>query len=192
MSWNLAGLYADVVVNPTTGGVVRSTPVNVYLPGTTTSATLYTASDKITTGTNPKSTDTFGNLVFFADPGSYDLVLGSTRLAVMVAPHPDDLNTQLSQFPDKADLDGSGVLPLDELPEHQHGGTAVAEHTHTGVYGQEVVAYWDTNGTSWPIRPHSDPTRKVVWDSAHDVNATEPPIGGSGALANDKWERRYA
>src|SRR4051812_6585280 len=97
MTWLLAGLYADVVVSPSTGGGAKSTLIHVYQVGTTTHATLFTAKDKNVTAGNPVSTDSNGNLVFYAAPGPYDLVLGPTRFTVMVGSHPDDVGQGLSQ-----------------------------------------------------------------------------------------------
>jgi putative transposon-encoded protein len=80
------------------------TSVAVRLVGTTTLATLYTNRTKPGTAVNnPVDTgvafgaiglDTHGNLIFFADPGRYDLFInGANTTTITVEPDPADLTT---------------------------------------------------------------------------------------------------
>lgn len=67
-----AGQYGPEAILGSTGLLAISTPVTVDIHGAG-AATLYTDQTMGTTSTNPVNTDTFGNLVFFATPGLYDL-----------------------------------------------------------------------------------------------------------------------
>lgn len=60
----------------------------MYGRGSTTLATLYTSRTKATAAANPFVTDSAGNGVFFADPGEYDLSVGSSTIAVTVPVDP--------------------------------------------------------------------------------------------------------
>lgn len=88
-----AGLYFSAIL--TSNGVPAvSTSVTVYESDDSTAATLYTDQTKASTTANPVSTDSLGNLLFYADPGLYDLSFSiggvPTTLTVMVNPfYPD-------------------------------------------------------------------------------------------------------
>jgi len=85
-----AGLYGpDAILTPS-GSPATSTAVTIYQSDGSTTATLYTDQTKATTATNPVTTDAYGNLAFYADPGIYVLsfVVGgvATTKTVMVDP----------------------------------------------------------------------------------------------------------
>ena len=85
MSYQYAGMYGPETVLDQTSKLAASTSVTVYNHGTSTLAQLYapavvsgiqTLPVPLTSSyytTNPVSTDTLGNLVFWAAPGTYDL-----------------------------------------------------------------------------------------------------------------------
>jgi len=85
-----AGLYGPDAILSASGTPVVSTAVTIYQSDGSTTATLYTDQTKATTATNPVTTDGYGNLAFYADPGIYVLsfVVGgvATTKTVMVDP----------------------------------------------------------------------------------------------------------
>lgn len=66
------------------GTLARSAPVDVYATGTLTRATIYVDPNGAVPGTNPVLTDSYGNLKFFTEPGTYDLVMNGGVLTVTV------------------------------------------------------------------------------------------------------------
>jgi len=97
MSVPIAGLYGPNAILGSNGVPAPSTPVTVYLHGTTTAASLYTDQTGGTAATNPVNTDTLGNLSFYAAPGLYDLsfTVGgvASTLTVEVVPYYSGLVT---------------------------------------------------------------------------------------------------
>lgn len=91
MAFTRAGQYGPNSMNDINDVPLPNTPVNVFQLGTTIPITLYTDPTKATQATNPVSTDTLGNLTFYADPGRYDLLCRGTDLTVSVLPDVDDL-----------------------------------------------------------------------------------------------------
>jgi len=85
-----AGRYGPDAILTASGAPVTSTAVTIYQSDGSTTATLYTDQTKATTATNPVTTDGYGNLAFYADPGIYVLsfVVGgvATTKTVMVDP----------------------------------------------------------------------------------------------------------
>lgn len=85
-----AGLFGPTAILSTTGGLLSSIAVSIYnattsLTQSTTLATLFTNQNKTTVASNPTSTDTYGNLSFWADPGYYFIVFsGSVAETIMV------------------------------------------------------------------------------------------------------------
>src|SRR5688572_24823540 len=75
------------------GNAQRGALVYVYLPGTSTLATLYTDRTKATPADNPLSTNDLGNLPLFADPGDYEALVEDTdeRLKLTVLPDWQDI-----------------------------------------------------------------------------------------------------
>jgi hypothetical protein len=73
MTFPSAGLYGPEAVLTTTGAPAPGASVTVYNHGTVVAANLYTDQTKGAAATNPVLTDSFGNLVFYAVPGVYDL-----------------------------------------------------------------------------------------------------------------------
>lgn len=91
MAYTYAGRYSPEAFLSNNGVPLRSTPITVYLAGTITLATLYTNRTRSGTVTNPISTDSRGNASFYADPGTYDLLVnGYTISSITVAADPDE------------------------------------------------------------------------------------------------------
>jgi len=102
-----AGQHGPETLTDTTGRPAPSAQVQLFLPGTTTPATLYSSRDRsVPLAANPVPSgvpvnspglDIYGNLLFFADPGRYDLVVtvsGHTlRLTIVVEPDPAEPGT---------------------------------------------------------------------------------------------------
>ena len=88
MAYTYAGRYGPEQVIDSRGIPQTNKTVYVYAVGTTTLATLYTDRTKGTTTSNPTTTSALGNLTFFADPGSYDIMVNGTRLTIAVPVDP--------------------------------------------------------------------------------------------------------
>ena len=92
--------------NSTAQQLQAPSEVSVYLPGTSTPAELFTASDGLTDATNnPVTTgvavgstglDVDGNLMFYAAPGHYDYVADGERFPCVVYHNPDDVAAALA------------------------------------------------------------------------------------------------
>jgi hypothetical protein len=67
------GLYGPEYLQYADGGPARRVAIFVFLPGTKIKAVLYADKTGQYTGPNPTFTDQRGELVFFADTGTYDL-----------------------------------------------------------------------------------------------------------------------
>jgi len=108
MTFVSAGRFGAEAIISSSGVPVTSTPVTVYLTGTTTVAALYTDQTEGTAAANPTSTDGLGNLTFYAQPGVYDLAFTvggvATTQTVEVQPWWNDLSdvstlvTQMSEL----------------------------------------------------------------------------------------------
>lgn len=83
------GLYGPEYIQFSNGGPAAEVAIFVFLPGTTVKAQLYADKSGLYTGPNPSWTDRRGELVFFAEIGSYDLVYelkdGVLRFPVQIA-----------------------------------------------------------------------------------------------------------
>lgn len=139
-----AGLYSGVE-QYASGRPAAGATVTVYQHGTTTPATLYTDRTKATTATNPVTTDASGNLVFWADPGLYDVTAASGgTVVVAVVPDPADLGTGASV----SDATGStkGVVQL----AGDLSGTAAAP-TVPGLATKANASYSGASTLSAPV-----------------------------------------
>lgn len=83
-SWQFAGQFLDALLT-TPIALLPSQSVTVKKLDAT-NATLYTTRLKAATATNPATTDSSGNLSFFADPGQYNLsiTIGGTTTTTLV------------------------------------------------------------------------------------------------------------
>lgn len=84
-----AGQYGPEGYETSNGRPARNTSVTVVNTDGTI-ATLYNSKSKQDVGANPTSTDEFGNLTFFAEPGEYGVVVNNVAMGVMVPIHPKD------------------------------------------------------------------------------------------------------
>ena len=97
MTFAYAGYYLDNLSNAL-GISIPNLPVTVFLAGTTTHASLWTDRLKVTPAANPVSTDSLGNLAFYADPGLYDIYTAASTTDFL----------RLAVVPDSGDLGGGG------------------------------------------------------------------------------------
>lgn len=103
VSFSFAGQYGPEDLRAQDAGsklLVVPVSATVYLPGTTTLAVLYTDRTKTVVAANPVANsatrntaglDVGGNLLFFADPGRYDVLFGGITYTVSVYPDVADL-----------------------------------------------------------------------------------------------------
>lgn len=131
-----AGRYFDSLTS-VAGVPLPSTAVTVRIAGTSTAAVLYSSRYKTATAANPVTSDIYGNLGFYVDPGLYDLVVnGITISSISVAAdplqhegHSVDLNLDYTYGP--ASLDGSGRTISDRFS----GDLAAAQAKFPNVTG---------------------------------------------------------
>lgn len=84
MTTPFAGRFGAEAILSGAGQPIPNTPVTVYISGTTTVANLYSDETRATAAPNPVSTDSYGNLTFYAAPGLYDLAFTVGGLATTV------------------------------------------------------------------------------------------------------------
>ena len=91
MGYVYAGQYGPEALISAAGLPQAALTVTVYKADGVTLATLYTDRTKTTTAANPVSTDTNGNLTFFADPGRYvaKAVMGGINRTYDLVLYPD-------------------------------------------------------------------------------------------------------
>lgn len=128
MAATYAGYFQDTAVtNTTPPTLIRSTIVNVYLPNTTTAATLYSSRDKSGT-VNSITTDEDGFYSFYATPGYYDVKIGTKTRRVKVSE--DDADTispdQINAANGVAGLDANATLPASVAPTSGWPKTSLA------------------------------------------------------------------
>ncbi len=98
MTWAQAGQYGSDNFLDGHGPLPMGSPVMICLPGTNTAATLYTDRDRTLGLANPTQLGTFGNLLFYSEPGDYDVVFaGSSPIRVQVPVSPVDLADLLAR-----------------------------------------------------------------------------------------------
>lgn len=86
VTFKYAGTYGPNAFTDSSGLPLANLAVTIYEHGTQTLAALWTDKTKVGSVANPTTTDTFGNLTFFADPGAYDIVgNGETITEVLYA-----------------------------------------------------------------------------------------------------------
>jgi hypothetical protein len=85
-----AGLFGPQSIRMASGRLAKNFPVDVFLPGTTTRAPLYSNQNRSAAVSNPVFTDSQGNLEFYANPGVYNLRFGSFTIQAEVEVNPID------------------------------------------------------------------------------------------------------
>lgn len=118
MAFTYAGRFAEVA-EKSDGTLLKNGAVSVYLPGTTTLASLYTDRTKGTPASNPVTTDaTSGMLAFYADPGLYDLAgpgISLSNIAVTGDASEFELANLAGASAGFATLSG-GKVPIAQIP----------------------------------------------------------------------------
>lgn len=89
MATTLAGQYGPEGFEFPDGRPARNTSVHVVKTDGSPAA-LFTDKTKTAFADNPTTTDEYGNLSFFADPGEYGMVINNRAMSVMVPVHPED------------------------------------------------------------------------------------------------------
>jgi len=156
-----AGAYgSDDLIDQRGRPLPTGTLVIVAAVGTSTPASLFVDEDRSAPAANPVPLGATGNLRFFAEPGEYDLVVGSSRVTVVVAPWP-------------ADLDGAGPggpVALDDLTDVDVPAPADGN----------VVA-WDAAGSEWVARSLAQLGVAGSPLSAHSLSTAAQVTGVVGA-----------
>lgn len=80
----MASQFGPEPLEYTTGGPIANQPIYVRLRGSLALAELFADAEESASADNPVMTDASGNLVFFADPGYYDLVFGGVEKPITV------------------------------------------------------------------------------------------------------------
>jgi len=83
-----AGMFGPAAMLSTSGQLIVSTAVTVKNSDNSTNAVLFTDQTKTTAQSNPVSTDAYGNLTFFADPGIYYLNISGQANTIRVTVNP--------------------------------------------------------------------------------------------------------
>lgn len=94
------GLYGPEGLQWAGGGNAAGVQVFVYLPGTTTKIPLYLDDQGEFSLANPVMSDQTGRIAFYAEQGSYDLVINSTRFAINISDNIGDPPPKLVQLAD--------------------------------------------------------------------------------------------
>lgn len=164
MSYAKAGQWGPELVTQIRGGTtvvaLPTTSVTVQTMAGAT-ATIYTDRNATTTAANPVTTDSAGNLSFFAFPGQYKLAYtgpsGPSLLPITVNLDPADTNpdvfanahyvAQQVGTPEKIQLDGSAIDA--SVPHLAHeDGTVASPRTDTSYKTPVVYVERHTNSTS--------------------------------------------
>lgn len=90
MTFSYAYQYGPDDISGRFGVPKPNQTVSVYITNTKNLATLYTSSSKSSQGPNPTTTDSLGNLLFFADPGTYDVTVDNNTFTVVLPVHPSE------------------------------------------------------------------------------------------------------
>lgn len=138
----LAGQYGPDGIEAPDGKHAINTPVTV-LDSNGDPAVLYADRHKSALAVNPTFTDSFGNLLFWADPGYYSMSVGNSQALQNVVVYPDPLEPP-SLPPGLADSD----LTVERL-------TATTLSGHSCVTTDDIGAlvYADCSDTSQVSRP---------------------------------------
>jgi len=180
-----AGQYGPETLTDTTGRPAPTALVQLYLPGTSTPATVYGSHDRaVPLASNPvpagvpvnsPGLDIYANLTFFADPGKYDLVttVSGKTLRQTVTVNEDPAEPEAGSTTGAAGPTGPApfTAPVVYNP-------ATAYHPLSGLTPADSVNYLGSTyvavGASTGVAPGSDATKWALLASKGD------PGGGSG------------
>ena len=174
------GLYGPEAVLGQTGTPAVSTPVTVFLHGTTTDASLFTDNTGTASASNPVTTDTFGNLAFYATPGLYDLsfTVGgvATTLTVLVEPWFID-----STIPTGTIFDYAGTsIPTGWL---NCDGSAVSRTTYAALFAALDTTWGNGDGSTTFNLPD---LRGRVTVGVGSVGTNSQPTVALGAVGGEQ------
>ena len=173
MAYAHAGRYGtDSLTRRNGRPVPAGTEVVVYEAGTTTPATLYADRDRAPAD-NPAVVTALGNLTFFAEPGEYDLLVGSTTLRVVAVPDPRD-----------TDSGGTVTSVNGEV------GVVVLDAADVGAVPNDAVGLLpgETNRGAWDVA-ETYAVGDVVFEPGDDLYvATAPSTGAQPSLAPGSWD----
>jgi hypothetical protein len=155
------GLYGPEYLQFDEGGPAAEILIFVFLPGTKTKAQLFADKTGQYTGSNPVWTDRRGELVFFAEEGTYDLWFQY--------PEPDGSTISV-------EIDNEDVIPSDVIVHNQTTPADIWEITHNfgvrpGITAEEFSAL--PSDMSYPAIRHLDAnTVQLRWGYATSGRAT--------------------
>jgi hypothetical protein len=188
MAYTYAGKFAEAAFK-SDGTLLKGGSVSVYSPGTTTLVTLYTDRAKGTTASNPVTTDsTDGMLVFFADPGTYDLAGPGISLSGV----PVDADAAEYELANLAGATAgfailsSGKIPIAQIPTGTSSST-VTVGNDARVTGAEQAA--NKNAASGYLG--LDSAKRIVGQAsavtaaAGANNGTSPPAPVVGSSTDE-------
>lgn len=164
MTHRYAGRYGPLAFTDLEGNADPAATVDVFLPGTTTRAALYSARDRSGTVSNPLPTaravgvpgvDTAGNTMFFVDPGEYDIrvTFGS-----------GGFSGQTKTF--KVSVAPNALETEDERSERLSGIAAARAYADTGDSALHVALTAELNAALAGITSGTGLAFKGQWSSA--------------------------
>ena len=182
MAYFYAGQYGPETILDQTSKEAASASVTVYESNGSTLASLYTDQTMATASANPVTTDTLGNLAFFATPGVYILSFSiggvATTRTVQVQPW-------------YADLTGQGCVAKATLSNQvvAVSGSQTQVNTLTSVIAQNGMTI-SSSAITVPTNGIYRISGSIVWDNS---NAGVPPgyyqlayqIGSAGQIILD-------
>lgn len=155
------GLYGPEYLQFDSGGPAAEVRIFVFLPGTKTKAVLYSDATGFHTGPNPLWTDRRGELVFFAQIGSYDLYYE----------FPGEQGTTIS-----VEIDGQDIVDNDVFVHVQSIAADIWTITHNLAVKPSVTVEENLNmpdDITYPAIRHLDSnTIQLRWGYAASGRAT--------------------
>lgn len=151
-----AGLYSDPAIGRN-GEPLKATAVDVFLPGTTDPADLFTDREKSGPAANPTATDARGNLVFYAEPGLYDVRCNGVTVRIAVpedAEEPSPAGAHVHVEADVANLVAD--LAAKETPAGANAKVATHAALTTGVHGVGASDVESMTGAQAKVDAHRD------------------------------------
>jgi hypothetical protein len=157
------GLYGPEYLQFADGGPAAEIKIFVFLPDTKTKAVLYSDREGLHTGSNPTWTDRRGELVFFAEVGTYDLYYE----------FPDGSGTGVTVT---IEIDGENIVDNDVYVYVQNSPAETwTIHHDLGVKPSFTVEenLNMPDFITWPAARHLDSnTLELVWGYAASGRAT--------------------
>lgn len=135
MPFQYAGFFGPALVTNLAGDAQAATDVTVRNPDTSLAA-LYSDKDRTTAVANPVTTDTRGQFDFYAEPGPKTITANGITRDIVVDPHPDEGDFDLSAHVGAADPHPGYLTSAEGNAAYEPAG-AVAAHAAdtTAVHG---------------------------------------------------------